>query len=66
MRSYEVTLRKILAIASWHITSVEVARRNALVASTELAQRRLELREVEDFLAAHTATRAAREVVATG
>ena len=51
MNAYQVALRTILAIPSWHITSVEVARRNALVASTELAQRRLERREAEEFLA---------------
>lgn len=65
MRSYEQTLRKVLAVASWHVSSVEVARRNALVASTELAQRRLELREVEEYLAAHVATWAPRQA-ATG
>ena len=65
MRSYEQTLRKVVALASWHVSSVEVARRNALVASTELARRRLELREVEEYLAAHAASRVPRHA-ATG
>jgi hypothetical protein len=37
------------------MASQQRARRNALVAGTALAQRRRELDEVEDFLAAHTA-----------
>ncbi|WP_244932091.1 hypothetical protein [Nocardioides sp. W7] len=35
----------------WSVESQLRARRNAMVASTELAQRRAERREVEEFLA---------------
>lgn len=47
--------RIVTAAAGWHVTSQQHARRNALVASTTLAQRRRELCDVEDFLAEHTA-----------
>ena len=40
-------------IARWHLRSQETARRNAMVASTALTQRRLERLEVEEFLARH-------------
>jgi hypothetical protein len=43
-------LRPALA---WPAESQHRARRNALVASTALAQRRQELREVEEFLELH-------------
>lgn len=39
------------AIASWPVRSQQQARRNAMIASTSLAQRRAELVEVEEFLA---------------
>lgn len=39
--------------ARWHVHSQETARRNAMVASTALTQRRVELDEVEEFLALH-------------
>lgn len=39
--------------ARWHVLSQETARRNAMVASTALTQRRIELAEVEEFLALH-------------
>jgi hypothetical protein len=44
-------------MAAWHVTSQQQARRNALVASTALTQRRRELLDVEDFLAEHAARR---------
>jgi hypothetical protein len=44
-------------MATWHVTSQQQARRNALVASTALTQRRRELLDVEDFLAEHAARR---------
>jgi hypothetical protein len=47
--------RLVNAAAHWHVTSQQHARRNALVASTALTQRRRELLEVEQFLAAHAA-----------
>lgn len=47
--------RIVTAAAGWHVTSQQHARLNALVASTALAQRRQELRDVEEFLAEHAA-----------
>ncbi|MGZ4493471.1 MAG: hypothetical protein ACXV4A_06180 [Actinomycetes bacterium] len=55
MRACTQTIRLLRAAGTWHVTSVEVARRNALVASTALAQTRAERREVEEFLLAHQA-----------
>ncbi len=43
------------AATSWHVSSQQQSRRNALVASTALTQRRRELQEVEEFLAEHAA-----------
>lgn len=37
----------------WYVDIDQVSRRNAMVASTALAQRRLEYMEVEEFLALH-------------
>ena len=45
------------AVAQWHVTSQQTARRNALVASTALTQRRREQLDVEEFLSAHAAAR---------
>jgi hypothetical protein len=39
----------------WYVDLDQVSRRNAMVASTALAQRRLEYVEVEEFLALHQA-----------
>ncbi len=39
------------AVRRWPVESQRAARRNAMVASTALAQRRAELAEVEEFLA---------------
>lgn len=49
--------------ARWHVHSQEVARRNAMVASTALTQRRVERLEVEEFLALHQRQYAARRRV---
>jgi hypothetical protein len=38
--------------AGWPVASQQHARRNALVASTAMAQRRMEQADVEEFLAA--------------
>ena len=38
-------------IDTWSAASQQQARRNAMIASTALAQRRAEMNEVEDFLA---------------
>lgn len=40
------------AVRRWPVESQLRARRNAMIASTALAQRRAELDEVEEFLAA--------------
>lgn len=40
-------------VAHWHVRSHEGARRNAMIATTELVQRRFEREEVEEFLARH-------------
>jgi hypothetical protein len=51
--------RLVNAAAHWHVTSQQHARRNALVASTTLMDRRRELMDVEEFLVEHEARRAA-------
>jgi hypothetical protein len=51
--------RLVNAAARWHVTSQQNARRNALVASTVLTQRRREQQDVEEFLAEHAARRTA-------
>jgi hypothetical protein len=43
--------RLALVVVRWPVESQQRARRNALIASTALAQRRAELDEVEEFLA---------------
>jgi phosphoenolpyruvate-protein kinase (PTS system EI component) len=47
--------RLVSAAAQWHLTSQQQSRRNALMASTALTERRRELRDVEEFLAEHAA-----------
>ncbi len=47
--------RLVSAAATWHVTSQQQARRNALVASTALTRRRQERMDVEDFLLQHAA-----------
>jgi len=49
--------------ARWHVHSQEIARRNAMVASTALTQRRIERLEVEEFLALHQRQHDARRRV---
>lgn len=44
--------RPVDAVRRWPVESQLGARRNAMIASTALAQRRAELDEVEEFLAA--------------
>ncbi len=58
-------------IDTWSVASQQRARRNAMIASTALAQRRAEMNEVEDFLAdlqaaALTGGHSARQVAAHG
>ena len=43
--------RTVVAVRDWPVASQQRSRRNAMIASTALAQRRAELAEVEDFLA---------------
>jgi hypothetical protein len=43
--------RLLHSAAGWHVTSQQQSRRNALVASTALVQRRREQAEVDEFLA---------------
>jgi hypothetical protein len=45
--------RLVSAAAQWHLTSQQHSRRNALVASTALTERRREQLDVEEFLAAN-------------
>ena len=44
--------RSVDAVRRWPVESQLQARRNAMIASTALAQRRAELDEVEEYLAA--------------
>ncbi len=54
------TPKHVLTLVSqWPVRSQQVARRNAMVACTALADRRRELEDVEEFLARHAETRAA-------
>lgn len=54
------TPKQVLTLVSqWPVRSQQVARRNAMVACTALADRRRELEDVEEFLARHAETRAA-------
>jgi hypothetical protein len=52
--------RMVSAAATWHVTSQHHARRNALIATTALTQRRRERLDVEEFLTAHVARADAR------
>jgi hypothetical protein len=56
MPSARLSLRDLL---TWHTVSQVGARRNALIASTELIQRRREQHEVDEFLRDHEARRRA-------
>ena len=49
----------------WPVQSQQAARRNALVATTQLAHNRAEIIVVEDFLAAAAATRGEAAQTAT-
>lgn len=43
--------RTVAAVRRWPVESQQRSRRNAMIASTALAQRRAELDDVEEFLA---------------
>ena len=60
MTAIQLLMAATTRAARWHVHSQEVARRNAMVASTALTQRRTELDEVEEFLARHQRQHAAR------
>lgn len=47
-----VLRRPVDAVRSWPVESQLGSRRNAMIASTALAQRRAELDDVEEYLAA--------------
>jgi hypothetical protein len=51
----ELPVRLVRAVGQLPVRSQQTARRNALVACTALAERRRELAEVEEFLAARAA-----------
>ena len=44
--------RAVYVVRQWPVESQQRSRRNAMIASTALAQRRAEFNDVEDFLAA--------------
>lgn len=48
--SFVAVHRLVTAVTRWPVESQHQARRNAMIASTALAQRRAELDEVERFL----------------
>jgi hypothetical protein len=52
------TARRLTGVVTgWPVRTQQVARRNAMVAGTALAERRREREEVEAFLAQHHAAR---------
>ena len=56
MNLSRVVVRPVDAVRRWPVESQLRARRNAMSASTALAQRRAEFDEVEEFLAGHGRT----------
>jgi hypothetical protein len=50
-RPTRVLGRTVEAVRRWPVDSQQRSRRNAMIASTALAQRRAELDDVEEFLA---------------
>lgn len=65
IRSFRQQLRSLTRRAvSWPVASQEVARRNAMLASTALTQRRVERLDVEEFLATYLEQRAVRPALA--
>ena len=62
-----LAMSAVRAVRAWPVASQQKARRNAMLACTSLTQRRMERREVEDFLqsfygAPSTTTYASRAV----
>lgn len=56
---------RVDVLVRWHVHSHEGARRNAMVATNQLLQRRFEREEVEEFLRRHRRTYDARAARAT-
>lgn len=56
---------RVDGLVHWHVRSHEEARRNAMVATTQLLQRRYEREDVEEFLRRHRRTYDARTARAT-
>lgn len=52
LRAARPVVRAVDAARRWPVESQRRSRRNAMIASTALAQRRAELEDVEEFLAA--------------
>lgn len=48
------------ALTQWHVRSQQIARRNAMMASTALAERRREHIEAEEFLRSYQQLRSRR------
>jgi hypothetical protein len=63
---FTTAVRLVRAVGLWHVRSQQVARRNALVACTELVERRRELLEVESFLTSQAARSGAATTVEVG
>lgn len=59
-------VRRVGGLARWHVHAQEISRRNAMVATTELTQRRFEREEVEEFLRRYRRTYDARAAHAAG
>jgi hypothetical protein len=51
----QLPVRIVKAASQWHLRSQQTSRRNAMLACTDLAERRRELVEVEEFLAQRAA-----------
>ena len=51
LRAARPVRQVMTTVREWPIESQQRSRRNAMIASTALAQRRAELEDVEDFLA---------------
>lgn len=62
--SLSPTLSALQPLVAWHLRSHVVSRRNALVASTALAERRRERLEVEEYMVGYLARRTAAELSA--
>lgn len=54
------------AVLAWPVASQQRSRRNAMVASTALAERRLERLQAEQYLAAHARRHRVRRQRGTG